>query len=120
MARTALTPQTLLGPHPGVPAANALDFTWAAADEVNLNDFPHTGREVILIRNDNVAAQTITLTSKLSGLNRLGTITAYSVGIGEYAALWAGDINGWKQADGNFYLEAAVNDVFFAILRLPN
>ena len=119
MPRTALTVQTLKGPHPGVPVANALDFVWTAADDVNLNDFPHTGREVILVRNDNVGAQTITLTSKLSSLNRLGTVTDYSVGIGEYAGIWAGDIAGWKQADGKFYLEASTNDVFFAILRLP-
>lgn len=119
MPRTALTVQTLKGPHPGTVAANALDITWTAADDVNLNDFPHTGREVILVRNDNVAAQTFTLTSILSSLKRLGTVTAYSLGIGEYAAFWAGDIAGWKQTDGKFYLDAAANDVFFAILRLP-
>lgn len=119
MPRTALTVQTLKGPHPGTVAADALDIVWTAADDANLNDFLYTGREIILVRNDNVGAQTITLTSKLSSLQRLGTVLDYSLAAGEYAAFWAGDIAGWLQSDGKFYLEASANDVFFAILRLP-
>lgn len=120
MARTTVTPQAVVGPYPALPvSADSLDITWAAADTVNQNQFPITGKEVILARNDNAGAQTITLNSNPSDtFNRDGDITTYSIGAGEYAAFYPA-IKGWKQADSQFYLEASAADVFFAILRLP-
>lgn len=120
MARTALTPQSLPGSTPSLPlAADSADITWTAADNVNGNDVPHTGREIVLVRNDNVGAQTVTITSVADPYNRTGDITTYSVGIGEYAAFGPFDVAGWKQADGKLYLDASAADVFFAVLRLP-
>jgi len=119
MARTALTVQTPKGPYPGTVAAEALDFTWAAGDDVNDNDFVFTGRELILCRNDDAAAQTIGFVSVADAQKRLGDITAYSVGIGEYAAFWAGNVLGWSQTGGKFHIDVSDPDLKFAIIRIP-
>jgi len=119
MPRTALTTQTPKGPYPGVVSAEDLDFTWAAADDANGNDFVFTGRELILVRNDDAAPQTITLTSSNDPQKRLGNITTYSVGIGEYAAFWAGAIQGWVQAGQKFFIDTSDPDLKFAVIRIP-
>ena len=117
MPRVALTVQSLLGPHPGTIAADAMDITFTAGDATDFNDFPHTGREIIIARNDNIGAQTITFTSIAAGLRRTGHVTAYSIGAGEHIAFYAGDIQGWKQTDGKFYIDVSHVDVKLAILR---
>lgn len=120
MPRTALTPVTPKGPYPGTVAADDLDFSFAAADVVNMNDFLFTGRELILVRNtDGAAAHTITLTSANDPFNRLGTIASYSVGANEFAAFWAGKLLGWDQAGGKFHLQADHVNIQFAILTIP-
>lgn len=119
MPRTALTVQTLKGPYPGTVSVNDLDITFAAADVANGNDFPYTGREVILMRNDDAGAQTVTFTSSAEpATKRLGHITDYSIGIGEYAAFWAGAIQGWVQAGQKFFIDASDANIMIAILRV--
>lgn len=120
MARTALTPQSLLGSAPSLPlAADSADIAWTAADAVNFNEFPHTGREVVLARNDDAGAQTVTVHSVADPFNREGDITTYSLAAADYAAFGPFDTAGWKQADGKLWLDASDAGVFFAILRLP-
>lgn len=63
MPRTALTVKTPPGPHPGAIAANGADFTWEVGDNVNGNDFTPTGEELLLVRNDDAGAQTVTITT---------------------------------------------------------
>ena len=120
MARTALTVQDVPGKYPGSIGVNAADFTWAAADIVDQNSFPCTGREIVLVRNDNVGPQTVTINSVADPYKRTQDVTAYSVGIGEYAFFGPFPVVGWRQADGNVYLEASAADVFFAVVRLPS
>lgn len=119
MPRTSLTPQTAKGPYPGTVSANDLDITWAAADAVNGNDFAFTGRELILARNDDAGAQTITLTSSADEKKRMGDITAYSIGIGEYAAFWAGGVQGWTQTGSKFFIDVSDANIFLAIVKIP-
>ena len=118
MARTSLTVINPKGPHPGTISANDLDFSFTSADLSNKNSFTMTGRELILARNVNSGAQTITLTSVADPQNRLGTITTYSVGASEFAMFWAGDILGWRQSDGEFYLEGSHADIKFAVVKI--
>jgi hypothetical protein len=118
MPRTALTPQVVKGPYPGTVAANDLDITWAAGDDVNGNEFAFTGRELILVRNDDAAAQTVTLLSSATpGYGRTADITTYSLAAGEYAAFWAGATQGWVQPGSKFNIDLSDPDLKFAVLR---
>jgi len=123
MAILDLTPQTVIAKYPATPlTANAADFTWTAAgaDFADKAQFPHTGKELILVRNDNVGAQTVTIESRVDTFNREGDITTYSVGIGEYAVFGPFPIEGWRQTTGYLTLAASAADVSFAILRLAD
>ena len=121
MARTALTVQTPKGPFPGTVAATDLDYTYAAADVGNMNEFPHTGRELILVRNtDGAAPHNISLTSAPDPQKRSADITTYAVALNGFSVFWAGDIIGWRQTDGNFYLEADDVQIEFAIVKIPS
>lgn len=121
MARLALVPIDVVAGYPVTPlAANALDivFTNAGALFADGAGFPLTGREVLLIRNLNVAAQTITISSVNDDKGRKGDITAFSFGTLEIGAICL-PVSGWRQPDGQLYFAASANDVAFAVLRLP-
>lgn len=114
-----LTVTAIKGPHPGTVAANALDITWTAFPDTNPNTIPLTGREVLLLRNDDVGAQTITITSVGDPYKRLGTITDYSIGAGEYAAFsFVGPTTGWANANGQVTVQVSATNIMYAILRL--
>ena len=122
MARLPITVQSPAGFWPTLPlTANAEDFTWTAsgADYADGFSFTNTGRELLLIRGG-AGVETITISSVVDQFNRTGDITAYSVGIGEYA--WFGPFkpSGWNQS-GTSLLYAAVTDadVYIAVCRLP-
>lgn len=119
MPRTALTVLTPKGPFPGTVAADDLDYTYAVGDTVNNNSFPATGRELLLIENVNVGAQTVTFLSVADTFKRTADITAYSVGPSEFAVFWFGSITGWKQTDGNIYINPGHADVKMAVLKIP-
>ena len=115
MARTAFTVQAIAGAYP----ANFLmsTLTWTLADISNQNSFLLTGREIILVRNDDALTKNVTLTSIAGGTNkRVGNVTK-AMTAGSYAAFSASELDGWIQSDGLFYLEADDADVFFAIIR---
>ncbi len=114
MARTAFTVQPIAGAYPADLLLTTI--TWTLADVVNQNSFVLTGREIILVRNDDVATKIVTLTSIADPQNRVGNVTK-SVLANGYAAFSAAELTGWIQSDGLFYLEADDADVFFAILR---
>lgn len=117
MARVTLTPVTVVGPYPSLqPAADSLDFAFAAADATNKEQFACTGREIILAQNSGAGARTITVTSVANGQNRTGDITSYSIGAGQFAAFKVA-IEGWRQSDGNVYIEAEHAEVKWVILR---
>lgn len=121
MARLALVPIDVVSGYPATPLAlNALDvnFTNAGASFADGASFPHTGREVLLIRNLNVGAQTVTISSVNDAQNRKGDITAFSFATGEIGAICL-PVAGWRQPDGQLYFAASATDVAFAVLRLP-
>ena len=123
MARLPLTVQDILPSYPlTLPlVANSADFVWtqAGADFADGASFPLTGKEILMMRNDNVGAQTVTIDATKDKYGRLGDITAYSIGIGEYAIMPIFKTEGWKQTTGLIHFEASVTDVAFAVLRMP-
>ena len=119
MLRTPLTSQTPKGPYPGTVGAGDLAITWAAGDAVNFNDIAATGRELLLVRNDNIAAQTFSIISSADPFKRTGDITDYSVPASGYAAFLLGALIGWIQTDRKFHINPSSVDLNFAILRIP-
>lgn len=121
MARQTITKTTAPGSYPSLqPAANALDITWVQADTVNKEQFKLTGREILLAWNQGVGAQTVTVDSVVDKHKRTGSITAYSIGASEIAVLGPFALEGWRQTDGNLYLEANSTDIRFAVIEVPN
>ncbi len=121
MARTALTVSTPKGPYDSI-SANGLDFSFAAADDVNGNSFVCSGRELVLMRNDHATdAATVTIASAPDPYGRTKDIATYSLAAGEFAAFWIGKTTGWRQSDGKAHLDVAgAGTIKFAILRIPN
>jgi len=111
------------GGYPVLPiTANRLDVTFipAGASFADGAGFQVTGKEILLVWNKNVGAQTVTITSVADPVTkRTGDIAAYSIGINEIMYFGPVFPTGWVQADGNIYLAAGVTDVNFAVLRLP-
>lgn len=121
MPRTSIAVVTPKGPYPDFPiAALSMSAAGVAADVANKNQFPYSGREIIIARNSGGTANTVTLTSNPDEHGRSGDITAYSIPAGDVFVFNAiGGLDGWKQADGMFYLEASNVAVLFTIVSLP-
>lgn len=118
MPRTALPITTATGAYPGTVAANAADFTWQAGDATNLNSFVSTGAELLLVRNDNASAQTVSVLSVADSFARTGDITSYSVDAGEYATFGPFPTAGWRQSDGTVHIDPSHTDLKFAVVKL--
>lgn len=121
MARLTIVPVEPKGSYPTLPlAADSADFTWqnpgVAADGIG---FANDGRVILLVRNTNAGAQTVTISS-VALLGRTGDITAYSIGTNEFAIFGPFDTKGWNQAaDGQVYAAGAHINVQFCAVRLP-
>lgn len=107
--------------YPVLPVvANSLDFAFTApsvaADGI---DFQATGREVVLIQNSDVGAQTFTLVSVADELRRTGDITTYSLAAGEFAALIP-PTRGWAGSNGRILITMSNVAVKVAVLRMPS
>jgi hypothetical protein len=119
MPRTNIVVQEVAQKYPVLPvAANSIDFTFSVGDAVNGLEYVATGREVVIMRNVNVGAQTFTLKSVKDELNRTGDITNYSLGPNEFAVL-VPPLKGFQNPDGKVYIDVAHNDVNIAVLRVP-
>lgn len=120
MARTAITVQDIDAPFATV-SAGSLDFTLAATDNSNGNYFACTGREIVIFFNSDVGAQTVTIDSVADEKNRQADITAYSLAAGDYVCFGGGLTNskGWKQTNGQIYIDSSAAAVKVAVLRLP-
>jgi len=126
MGRQDIVVQQIIAKYPATPlVANSADFTFAASDNVNGDQFPLTGREVIIVHNTDAAnPHFVMITSVLDKQNRLGTIgdaaATYSLGLSEYAVFGPLPCAGWEQADGMLYLDSDAVTIEYAVLRLPN
>jgi hypothetical protein len=119
-APTVIVPQQMLSPFAAVGAGTA-DFTVAASTLTDGDTFVCTGRELLFVQNLDAGAVTITITSVADEKNRVGDITTYSVGIGEFAMFSVGLTNqlGWKAPAGTVRITCSDVDLKVAVLRLP-
>ncbi len=123
MARLSITVQAMPAKYPTLqPTADSLDITWTAAgaDFADGFKFPLTGKEILLVRNGNVAAKTVTISSVVDAYNRTGDITTYSIGASEYARFPQFQKDGWMQSDGYLYGACSAADMYIAVLRLSD
>lgn len=118
MARTILVKTVALGPF-GSYTANAADLTMAAADlGGDKNRFLASNNDLVIAHNTGGSARTVTITSSSDPFGRTGDITAYSIGIGEYAVFGPFCLTGWVQTDGYVWLEANNAEVKFGVVDL--
>lgn len=116
MARTTIPIEQAPGAAP--LAENVL--AWTNADTVNGNQFTHTGREILLVWNSSTtAARNVTLQSvAINGRQDPKHNTAQSVPIGEYR-VYGPFGEGWKQTDGNVYVNGDNAELRFLVIRMP-
>jgi hypothetical protein len=114
MARTRLTPAEVPKTHPG----GEVVYTWTAADTSNQNDFLLTGRETLLIKNEDASSQDVTITSVADPYGRTGDLTV-TVAASDEVALHFSARDGWMQSDGALYLDTTSANISYAVLRLP-
>lgn len=121
MARTPITLTTPIGSYPTLPlAANAADATLVAADVANKNQiaFGSAARLLVLAINTHATtAYTTTVTSAPDAFNRSGDISAYSIDAGEIVP-FIFQRDGWRQSDGNLYIEANNAAIKFIAIQL--
>lgn len=118
MARKQIPIITPLGPYPGVVSANALDFVFTTADNVNFDQFNFTGRELLIVRNSTGGALTFTLESVADPQGRTQDITTYSLSAAELAVFWCGNLTGWNNA-GQFFLRSSAATMDYAVFKIP-
>lgn len=121
MARTAITSSSIreLAYQTTSVSADEADVATEAADDVNGNATPCTGKDLVIVYNGDSGAQTVTFTAASDEIGRSGTISAYSLGAGEYAIFGPFATSGWRQTDGMLYIDASDALVELGVLRVP-
>lgn len=114
-----LVPVVLPLPFESNPANTPIDPGFVASDSGGGDLIPLTGREIVLVNNTDVGAQTITVTSQpAASTQRLGDITAASVPAGAIRAFQLFPTNGWVNSNGQLEVQTSNNLLQIAILRL--
>lgn len=119
MTRTALTPVTVPARQSVVVSADAADLAFVAGDVSNGNSVVCTGKELLVVWNTDVGAQTITIDAPPDEFDRDGAITTYSIGADEIAIFGLFHADGWKQTDGTAHIDVSDVAVEIAVLRVP-
>ena len=121
MTRLLLTPQDVIGSYPDLPVtAGSADigFVLSGASFADGFRFPMTGRELLIIRNDNAGAQTVTIASLVSKrTNRSGDIDAYSMAADDVIVLGPFSKDGWEQVSGELWGAVSAADLNLAVIK---
>lgn len=115
MARTTLTPIASTSNYPTVPQL----FAFTAGDVANGLQFTMSGKDLILIFNNDAAPQTVTINSVADPYGRTGDITAFSMAAGTYYLAGPLPKLGYQQAGGFCFLTSSTVTVKFAIIQIP-
>lgn len=78
-----------------------------------------SGKEVLVIQNTDSNAQTWSATSVDDRLGRSEDITTESIAAGAIRIFGPIGLEGWQQANGQFYFTASTTDVKFGVIVLP-
>lgn len=116
MARVSHTPDDAPGNYPTA----GVTVTQTAADTTNKEEFPMTGRELLLAYNSGASAATVSIDSVANQQGRTGDISVDSIAAGEthvYGPFTSR--RGWVQGDGTLNFEASSADIEFSVIRMP-
>jgi hypothetical protein len=116
--RTTLTPVTMVNMYAGVPSATTLDFTPAAGDNTNGNDFVATSDQVLFVQNTAGAPGTFTLKGAPDRYGRSVDVGPYTVAASGFSAVYI-PYDGFVQSDGKIRIDCSAATMKFAILRRP-
>jgi hypothetical protein len=122
MAILAIPITQMPAKYPSLPiTANALDvvFTLSGADFADKAHWQLGGKDILIVHGG-AGAITLTVESSADPYNRTGNITAYSIGIGEYAVFPQFQLAGWVDASGYLVVVASAADLGFLVLRLTD
>jgi hypothetical protein len=114
MPTTAITKQTAPGQYPTAWG----DLTFAAMDQANGNHFVSTGKELIIVRNDDAAAQTVTVTGSADPFGRTASIQK-SINAAGLAIFGPLPSSYWANNSGQIVLTPSSNNLKVAIVTLP-
>ena len=120
MAATVIAPQDILGTYVSESATQMTTLTFTAIDIVNTNSITMTGRKMVLLfRNDDVAAKTITISSSANPYGRKADVTTFSMAAGAYAIREFEPV-GWEQTLGgrDMIITAEDADIYVAAINL--
>jgi hypothetical protein len=116
MARQQILMQELRGPYDASYPANSADITFTLAIVADKEALQISCPILVLVKNVNVGAKTVTFNSVVDRYNRTLDVTTYSIAAGSIAA-FEFKPHGWKQTDGFLYAEAEHIDVSYAVLK---
>ena len=114
MARTPLTPIDV----PEDYTVDGIVLTWTASDNVNGNCVAHTGREIVLARNDNVGPQTVAIDSVVDPQSREGDYLA-TIATTLYWVSQMFRLLGWRLTDNTLHSDGSAADVCLCVIRIP-
>lgn len=122
MPRTAIAAGailTLVSPQPLTVVAGAQDIPVAASDNANGLETPCTGKELVVVQNTDVGAQTVTIEAAEDTAGRDGEITTYSLAADDLAVFGPFPTAIYRQTDGKLYIDTSDDNVHVAIVKLP-
>ena len=120
MPRTNIAAQTTPGPYPTIPLTpDSRDIAFVGANVADGNDTALVaGKTLVIVRNVDVGAHTVSFASQPDTLNRKGDITDYSVGAGQSALFGPFTTIGWAAA-GRLQINGDNVNVEIAVITLP-
>jgi hypothetical protein len=119
MAETVIAVQEVAGPYVSESETQITAVTWTAMDPTNGNKIVMTTRRVLLLfRNDNVAAQWVTIEGSNDPYGRDTTISQLDIGIAGYGAKIIEPV-GWEQTLGGRDLSLISESADVFVLAIP-
>jgi hypothetical protein len=112
MARTEITKTVL----PGKYADDAVDLGLQAMDTANGNQVSASGKDIIILHNTNVGAQTVTVVSTEDEYGREED-QAIALDPDEMKLAGPYPVEGWRQTDKKLYLDTTSDDVKVAVIK---
>ena len=114
MPTTAITKQAAPRAYPTAWS----DLTLAAADATNENHFVASGKDLIIVKNDNAGAQTIEIDGTVDAYGRTVTVTK-SIAAGAFAMFGPVPSAYWANSSGQIVLDPSHVDLKIAVISLP-
>ena len=111
---------TPLGSRNDYSVVDSAAFSFNASDPINKDEIQMRGgrgQELVICRNTDSVPHVVTIEGVEDPFGRTITV-AYTIPARDFAAFGPFEPVGWRQNDGNLYLNADDSSVQFAVLRV--